>query len=333
MDIVQHLAPDLWKNFVNDHPEGNIFHTPEMYKVFSQAQGYSPSLWAAVDEKQVLALMTPVEVTFYPWLRQLTSRAIIYGGVLCDPTSKGQQALSQLLEKYSQTTRKRNVFTEIRNISNTLAFQQTLLNKNFTYEDHLNYLINLSRTPDEILQSFHKRMRKQISRGLRRGHLIVKNAENRGQLRKSYDLLERTYQRANVPLAHKSLFDATFDVLLSKEMVKFLVAYVDGTPVATSVELLYKDVIYGWYSGMDREYSSYVPNELLMWHILKWGAENSYRTYDFGGAGKPDEDYGVREFKAKFAGTLVNFGRNTCIHAPLTLKVSKMGYSMVRKFL
>jgi len=31
------------------------------------------------------------------------------------------------------------------------------------------------------------------------------------------------------------------------------------------------------------------------------------------GAGKPSEKYGVRDFKAKFGGNLVNFGRNTWI--------------------
>ena len=60
-------------------------------------------------------------------------------------------------------------------------------------------------------------------------------------------------------------------------MVKFLLAQVDGVYVAASVELLYKDVIYGWYGGMDREYGRYIPNELLVWHILSWGAENGYR--------------------------------------------------------
>ncbi|RLI52815.1 MAG: GNAT family N-acetyltransferase, partial [Candidatus Thorarchaeota archaeon] len=75
------------------------------------------------------------------------------------------------------------------------------------------------------------------------------------------------------------------------------------------------------------------PNELLMWHILRWGVENGYRVYDFGGAGKPDEEYGVRDFKAKFGGKLVCYGRNTCEHAPFLLKISQIGYQLVRRFL
>ena len=37
-----------------------------------------------------------------------------------------------------------------------------------------------------------------------------------------------------------------------------------------------------------------------MWHTLDWGAEDGYSLNNFGGAGKPDEEYGVRDFKAKF---------------------------------
>ena len=101
-----------------------------------------------------------------------------------------------------------------------------------------------------------------------------------------------------------------------------------GEYVAASAELLYKHTIYGWYSGMDRRYDSYIPNELLMWRVLTWGAENGYRVYDFGGAGKPGEAYGVRDFKAKFGGQLVCYGRNTLVHSPLRFKVTQAGYAL-----
>ena len=54
--------------------------------------------------------------------------------------------------------------------------------------------------------------------------------------------------------------------------------------------------------------------------------------YDFGGAGKPDEEYGVRDFKAKFGGELVCYGRNTCVHAPVLLQFSRFGYDILRRF-
>lgn len=71
----------------------------------------------------------------------------------------------------------------------------------------------------------------------------------------------------------------------------------------------------------------------MVWQVLEWGATKGYRTFDFGGAGKPGEDYGPRRFKAKFGGTLVNYGRNVCVHAPMRLKLSEKVYNIARRFL
>lgn len=334
MRIVQKLNEDAWSAFVEQNTCGNIFHTPAMFEVFSQAEDHYPSLWAAVEgEDQILALLLPVEIVLYSQLRRFSSRAVVYGGVLSDPSPEGREGLSHLLEHYKRETRGRNLFTELRNISDTLDIQPILCENNFFYEDHLNYLIDLDRTPEGVMNSISTRTRKHIRRGLRKGALTVQVASNPDQLDDCYDLFNKSYRMAQIPIAPKSLFEAAFNVLSPREMAQFLLAYVDDVPVAASIELLYKDVIYGWYSGMDRAYSSYTPNELLMWHILSWGAENGYRQYDFGGAGKPDEDYGVRHFKAKFGGKLVNFGRNKYVSSPLILKFSEVGYDVARRLL
>jgi lipid II:glycine glycyltransferase (peptidoglycan interpeptide bridge formation enzyme) len=148
-----------------------------------------------------------------------------------------------------------------------------------------------------------------------------------------YQLLERTYANADVPLADGSLFEAAFEILHPRRMIKFLLARLGDSYIAGSVELLYKDTIYGWYGGVERAFSGYVPNELLQWNIFRWGAENGYKVYDFGGAGKPDEEYGVRDFKAKFGGELVCYGRNTHVHSPRLLWLSKLGYGLMRRWL
>jgi lipid II:glycine glycyltransferase (peptidoglycan interpeptide bridge formation enzyme) len=148
-----------------------------------------------------------------------------------------------------------------------------------------------------------------------------------------YDLLVKTYRSAKVPLADRSLFEAAFELLIPLKMVRFTIAYVDPYPVAVSIDLLYKDVIFGWFGGMDRSFASFLPTELITWNILKWGSENGFRIYDFGGAGKPDEEYGVRDFKAKFGGELVCFGRNSYIHSPIFLNFSKLAYGILRSVL
>lgn len=83
--ITKYLDENFWREFVDRHPQGNIFHTPEMFQVFERARGHSPLLQAALDENnRVLALLLPVQVTLKNGtFRRLTTRSIAYGSVMC----------------------------------------------------------------------------------------------------------------------------------------------------------------------------------------------------------------------------------------------------------
>lgn len=335
MDIVQQLDESLWREFLDEHPQAQIFHTPEMFQVFARVKGHRPLLWAAVEcGSRVLALLTPVQVTLMDGLlRRFTTRAIAYGGVLCAPGPEGEKGLAMVLQAHKSDAGSSALFSELRNLSNVGHLQSILHDYGFAYEDHLNYLVDLDSSPDEILQNMGRRTRKNIRRALRQGEVVIEEADRPELAAVCYDLLRKTYADVKVPLADRSLFEAAFDVLYPKGMVKFLLARVGDDYAAGSVELVYKDTIYGWYGGMDRTYSDYIPNELLLWHIFRWGAENGYKVYDFGGAGKPDEEYGVRDFKAKFGGDLVCYGRNTYVPRPLLLRSSQWTYSIYRRLL
>ncbi len=333
--IVDSLDEKVWRDFVDQHPHGNIFHTPEMFQVFARARGHRPLLEAAVGDKgQVLALLLPVQVTLQDGLfRRLTTRSIAYGSVLCAPDPVGPEALALLLHTYAREAGRGVLFTELRNLSNLDALQPVLNDCGFAYEDHLNYLIDLNCSPEQVMQNIGSRTRKHIRRALRRGNVVVEQVTHRRQISDWCDVVGKTYRTARVPLADRSLFEAAFDILQPRNMISFWLARIGSTYVAASAELVYKDVIYGWYGGMDRAYAKELPGELLMWTILKWGAENGYKTYDFGGAGKPRESYGVRDFKAKFGGRLVCFGRNRNIHSPRLLRLSERGYQVYRGLL
>ena len=331
LTIVNSLSEEAWRDFVDRHPQGNIFHTPEMFQVFARAAGHRPMLVAAVSDKgQVLALLLPVHVTLRDGLlRRLTTRSIAYGSVLCAFNPPGLEALALLLRTYTRETGRDVLFTELRNLSDLAAIQPVLAECGFAYEEHLDYVIDLNCSPEQVLQSIGPRTRKHIRHALRTGNVIVEQMTHRNQISDWYGLVRETYKAARVPLADRSLFEAAFDILHPRGLIRFWLARIGTTYVAASAELVYKDVIYGWYGGMDRAYARDLPGELLMWHILEWGARAGYKTYDFGGAGKPGEAYGVRDFKAKFGGTLVCFGRNIHVPAPGLLRLSTLGYRIL----
>jgi lipid II:glycine glycyltransferase (peptidoglycan interpeptide bridge formation enzyme) len=331
--VIHTLPEGEWRRFVDEHPAGNIFHTPEMFQVFAQAKGHRPSLWAAVDESgRPLALLLPVEITLRDGLlRQLTTRAVVYGSVLCAPNSEGKQALDRLLRTFKQETKRSVLFTELRNLTDLKEIQPVLKDCDFAYEDHLNLIVDLRQMPERMWNRLDPNARSNIKKARKKG-LVVEEAVLPEIVRTSYSLLQEVYDRIRVPLADYSLFQAAFDILRPKGMAKFFMARTGDACIGTSIVLLYKDVVYGWYASASREYSSYKAGDLLNWHVLEWGAQNGYSSFDFGGAGKPDEDYGPRKFKAKFGGTLVNYGRNICVHAPSAFSISKRAYALMRRF-
>ena len=59
-----------------------------------------------------------------------------------------------------------------------------------------------------------------------------------------------------------------------------------------------------------------------------------YCLFDFGGAGKPNVPYGVRDHKLKFSENLVEFGRFEKIYHPLLYKFALLGlrlYKIIKK--
>ena len=93
------------------------------------------------------------------------------------------------------------------------------------------------------------------------------------------------------------------------DYVKVFVVEIEGTIIGTRVELCFKDLVYDWYAGADDNYKNHYPNDVLPYSILIWGKENGFKSFDFGGAGKPDVPYGVRDHKLKFGGQMVEYGR------------------------
>ena len=334
MQIVRDLDTNVWKEFVDQNPHGQIFHTPEMFQVFANTKGYQPTLWAALgDDRRVLAMLLPIQITLLDGLfRHFTTRAVAYGSVLTAPEPGSKQALTVLLQAYNQDVKNRILFSELRNLSDLTDIQKILNEGGFIFEDHLNFLIDLNRPLSQIWEGIRSNAKRNIQKA-RRSEVRIEEVYQVDEIPIVYGVLEKVYERIQVPLPDISLFRSTFEILAPKGMLKILTAKVKDTTIGALCLLMYKDVLLYWYTGTLREYSSYRCNDLLVWHSLELGHRHDYRMFDFGGGGRPNEAYGVRDFKIKFGGEQVNFGRNICVHAPRRLKLSQAGYQLMRRFL
>jgi len=330
--VIDSINKNDWSEFVFNHPHGNIFQTPEMAEVYKNTKNYEPISLAVVDENDnIIAILLAVVIKeMNGFLGSFSARSIIQGGPLLVESERGLNAASLLIEEYNKFAKKYALYSEIRNIYDTLQFKSLFEIFGYNFEDHLNFLIDLNKSKDEVWMQIHRSMRKNIKRAQKKG-VIIEEIEDKFYIQTFYNFLKEVYHDVKVPLADISLFESIFDILVSKGMAKFHLAKYNGEYIGGRLSFIYKKVIHADSVGVPRKYKKLYPNPLLNWHVMMWGSENGYQTFDFGGAGKPDKEYGVREFKRQFGGKLVNFGRYKKEHSAIKIKIAEKGFKIYRK--
>jgi serine/alanine adding enzyme len=328
--IISNPEAQIWEQFVYDHPQGNIFQSPDIAAVYKKTKYYTPVTIAAVDadSNTILSLLNGVIIKEFDrfFFERFTARSIITGGPLFLDNEAGRISVKKIMEYYDSKFGKEVVYTETRNLWD---IKEQIILPGYEYEDHLNYLIDLTAGDQKIWTKLSKARKYGINKSKKMG-VEIHEMNTSDELPILYNLLAETYKKARHPLADISLFNSLFSVLLPKKRVKIFFAKHEENYIGAIIILIYKNKIYDLYSCSKVEYSHYYPSDRLVWHVLEWGSANHYSVFDFMGAGKPQEKYGVRDFKKQFGGTLVNFGRLKKIHSPTTMWAIQKGFSLYR---
>ena len=89
--------------------------------------------------------------------------------------------------------------------------------------------------------------------------------------------------------------------------------------------------LYEWFvCGRDGEWKSIFPSSCATYAGIRYAAEHNMPRFDMMGAGTPDEAYGVRDFKARFGGKEVEYGRFICITKPLYYRIGVLGVKLLK---
>lgn len=322
-------SPDVlkWKRFLELSPHSTIFHTPEIYHVFSNTRNHHPLVYAIENNDEILAMLNPVLITLEPGLlHALTTRAIHYGGPAYLENEKSMQALQILLDFYSKKMKSLALFTDFRNLTDPASILPILEHQGFIKEPHINYWIHLDQPLDKIWQQFSKSARRNVRQAEKKS-VVYEELSDVMNIPDFYRILECTFTMKKTPLVDISFFQKAFEQLRPAGYVKFFRARAENQYFASFLILIYKKTIYLFYSADNFEMRNFYPTDGFIWHILQWGHHQGYQLFDFGWAGRSDQPYGVRQFKEKFGGDLIAFGRHQLIHKPALLKMSKLGYN------
>lgn len=316
---------DIWDSFIVDHPNSSIFQSPHYYQLFAGQQKFKPVAILLLDENQKVSgvLSGIIQYQLPGVLKPLSARCIVKGGPLVK--NNDPLLLEVILEAFVKVVQKEVVYSQVRNLFNIEPIKEVFLKSGYVFRDHLNILVDITQ-PEEILwKSVHKQKRYEIRRAEREG-LAFRPIATISDLQVSYKLLCLIYNRIRLPVFPFAVFENAFTLLVPKGMANFWGAYHQGQLVGTMYILCYNGRIYDYFAGSDSVYNYKFPNSLIPWQVMMWGKSNGMTLFDWGGAGKPGVPYGVRDYKEKFGGTLVNYGRFEKIHKPLLFRIAKIAF-------
>lgn len=329
MDILKYneINRAQWSSFVHQHHKGNVFQTPEMYDVYMQTPGYTPQVLGLVHDKQLIGLLLWVVIREKGIKAKFSARSIIHGAPLVRDDKP--EYIAVLLETYDQQREKGIIYTQIRNYFEMLTVNDVFQKYGYRFKSHLNFIISLDSV-DAVWNRIGKGRIKQIKKAEKNG-LYVEVYESgkisEELLIQGYNIIQSVYQHAKLPLVD---IEHLYAVKRQKLLVLFVVRDHDGQILGSRFGLIFKKSLYGWYAGSYRKYYNLFPNDMLIWGTLKWGVENGYSVFDYGGAGEPNKPYGVRTFKQQMGGALVNHGRYEKIHRYFMYYLGLMGMRIIR---
>ncbi|HVZ59111.1 MAG TPA: peptidoglycan bridge formation glycyltransferase FemA/FemB family protein, partial [Patescibacteria group bacterium] len=178
------------------------------------------------------------------------------------------------------------------------------------------FVLDLSRSEDELLKSFHPKTRYNIK--VAQKHNVTVTEKNSDEAFKTYlALTEETTKRqrfyAHSAHYHRMQWEVlphtTQPLTLSSHL---LLANYNMKTLAAWILFVFKDTLYYPYGASSNEHRETMASTLMMWEAIKFGKRLGLQKFDMWGALGPEPDqldswYGFHRFKQGFSPHHVTF--------------------------
>ncbi|WP_025743573.1 lipid II:glycine glycyltransferase FemX [Aquimarina pacifica] len=320
------IASEQWASLF-ENTTANFFQTPKALHFFKTI-GYETFFFALESEKKITAYVSGIIQKESGIKASFTSRAIIFGGPVISPDAQPEQ-ISHLFKKVIKHLKSKVIYIETRNFNSYNQYKSILEETGFEYHPHLNFQVNCD-TEENVKKRMSNSKLRQIKKSLKEG-AEVHEANQQSDIEAFYTILHTLYKKkVKTPLPDL----AFFLTLWSQKVAKFLLVFYKEEVIGGIVFPVFENkVIYEWYvCGKDGVFKNVYPSILATWSAIQYACNNDIQRFDFMGAGRPDEDYGVREFKSKFGGEQVEHGRFIYIANPILYSIGKRAVKALKKW-
>lgn len=345
-----------WSRLVQTSATGTWFQTPEAYEFFAlQPELFMPFVVGVEndqspmtnDKSRLRAICVGyVTVERNPIKQYFTRRAIIIGGpALADDASSEEVELlmNGLKELMSERINGAPIYIETRNFNDYSKWRNAFEHcgdhprrrpllpfrwkdaPGFEYKKHLNFHVDCT-DKEKMWERLSKTRQKQIRRAMRSGVEVVEPAEE--DVKKWYAILQEMYrQKVKLPLLPMDFFLNAY----RSGNAKYLMVKYKGEVIGGLMFEMDEKSVYEWYvCGLDSAYERQYPSVVATYAGMEYANTHGRRCCDLMGAGEPGVPYGVRDFKERFGGELVEHGRFVCVREPILYKIGVLAVKMMR---
>ena len=220
------------------------------------------------------------------------------------------------------------IYIETRNFHDYSKWRTVFEQCGFAYQPHLNFHVDTTSV-EVVDKNLGKSRKRDIRTTIRDGVRPVLNPTIE-QVREYYAILKDLYTtKVKTPLFLWNFFEQLYHTAHGR----FILTEYQGKIIGGTVcVVLPNRAVYEWFvCGVDGVYEHIFPSSYATYLGIRYAAENGCQIFDMMGAGKPEEAYGVRDFKARFGGEQVEHGRYLCVRKLLLYTIGKLGVKLLKK--
>lgn len=324
-----------WDAFLRAHPDGSVLQSHFCYQLFDSTENFDPVLVYCLDEENHIAgLLLGVVIREGGWLKKFfSSRTVVYAGpLILDVVGAKQEIFNLLLRRLVKEVKHRSIFIQFRPSFDLSVFQPEFEQLHFRFTPRLNLLVDTTDRRQVVREMSASRLR-QVKQSLKNGAEII-IPDQHLQIDEFYLLLSDLYRhKVKKPLPDRSFFRAFFEATRDGLNGRiFLIRHQQRIIGGIMAPGFAGNTLFEWYvCGLDEEYRSrhIYPSVMATWAAIDYAIDNDFKHFDFMGVGKPGIPYGVRDFKMRFGGTVVSYGRYICINNKFLYTFAELGYNIL----
>jgi CelD/BcsL family acetyltransferase involved in cellulose biosynthesis len=306
-----------WETFVNEHPNGSIYHHPAWLQALQQEYGQEGVFLICEDAHGHIRAILPLLYTKglpFGLGTHLTGRRLssLPRTPLAGPLSVDERATAALLQAAVQLiSQQGGVQLQIKTLGCTL---DGIVEGVVCTPWRLSYLLKLPASSDGPFRIRNSHTRASVKWAINKATRLgvqARPAETETELRAWYSLYLETMRQNFVPPRPYRFFAALWNCLKPKGMMRLLLAEQHATGqsriIAGSIFLTFGNTVSYAFNGSCLSDLPLRPNDVIQWQAINDACASGAQLFDFGEV--PDGNEDLAKFKSKWGAEPVRLYR------------------------